>query len=588
MSSPRTDSAVTLRTWRWWTDPLVSGLVALAISMLVFGPILGHLGDSWGPGDMLSHYVNVANWSLLGYQPTIRFGFPGGMDLNLVPGIDITQNTAAALIYAITGNVFTGLNAVIILSFPVCAALAVTAFRLVGLTGWWAIALAQAFTFIPYHFGRVLGHTYLGLMYAAITGVMLALLIGNGRMRTWPTSVPTWLAMALLIVVTAWSNVYYLVFGVILMGAALITRVIRGDTAAQLLRASTLPIATAVLGAIGYLPALWARHHESMVGDFAARSAYESVTLAGNLAMALLPAPLSELPRMGYYNEAVRGLVADAPLTEATADTNWGTWITTAALIFSALWAVWRLRRHQTLPKQFTLVATLMLAALLFFIPWGLNALVAEFITAQIRGWNRLLPTLLLLTLLLAGVALAHTPRLLTKRSVAIGASVVIAVVVIEQVLPFQRIYASTAQRFAQDSAYARDYAEAIDTEVPGKCGVLQLPAMVYPENGRVEPELNDYEHFWLPLTNQVKDFSYGAVRFTTSAEMVPEVTVPITEAEIGQLEESGFCGIHVDTRGYPNKELSGLVENLTALTGGPATRGHDGEWLFFALPGTP
>ena len=45
-------------------------------------------------------------------------------------------------------------------------------------------------------------------------------------------------------------------------------------------------------------------------------------------------------------------------------------------------------------------IAYLIVVCLLFFVPWGLNYLIAGTITAQIRAWNRLTPIILLLFLL--------------------------------------------------------------------------------------------------------------------------------------------------------------------------------------------
>ena len=164
-------------------EAAISAVVALALSLIVFGPLLGDLDVGWSGGDMLSTYVNTATWGGFSYPVTTQFGAPLGMNLNYFPGIDITENTFAMIVNAVTGSTFLGLNLLLVLSFPLVVALAYLTIRMTGLQGPLAIALAVAVTFIPYHWGRGLGHTYLATLYSAVIGLALVLLIGSGLLE---------------------------------------------------------------------------------------------------------------------------------------------------------------------------------------------------------------------------------------------------------------------------------------------------------------------------------------------------------------------------------------------------------------------
>ena len=578
-----------MRTRAWanrglLTDSLLAAAITFALSMIVFGPLLPKVGDSWGPGDMLSHYVNVDTWAGFGHGVSTHYGFPLGMNQNLFPGVDITQNTFAAALSTITGNPFIGLNVLIVLSFPITAALAVVALRIVGLSGWWVIALGAAYTFIPYHWGRSLGHVFLGTMYAAVTGVILALLVGTAKLHRGHLTRGRLVAIAALIVITAWSNIYYAAFGLILTLAAVLFRVLKGDDRRQLGYALMPSIAIAVTTVIGLIPAIIARAGESGISQLGSRAAYESVSLAGNLAMALIPAPVSQLPYMGYYNEAVYGLIDDAPPLENISGTNFGTWIITAAAIYAVLWCGVTLRRGSKLPEDFQLIAFLTFISALFFIPWGLNALVAEFITAQIRAWNRMIPTLLLLLLLAGAVALRNSQWAAGPTARIAGPIVVLAVVLVEQVVPYRTVFSSTVERYSQETQWARDYAAATNAALPEQCGILQIPRMIYPENGTVPPELNDYEHFWLPLTNRNKDFSFGAVVFTEADSVTADIRGFPDPSALAAYEDLGFCGVHVDIRGIDEDRRERLLTTLESQLGGPVATGHEGDWFLFSL----
>ena len=566
-------------------DSFLAALTSAFLSAIVFAPIAGQVTNSWGPGDMLSHYVNVDTWSPLGHVVDTHYGFPLGINQNLFPGVDITQNAFASIVSSFTGNPFLGLNLLIIVSFPVVAALAVVALRLIGLTGWWAIALAISYTFVPYHWGRSLGHVYLGSMYAAVTGVIIALLVGTGRLRRDHLTRRTLIGLIFLVIITAWSNIYYAAFGFLLVSAAAAFRFLRGDSGRDLGRALVPALGVACVTIVGLIPALIARAGESDIGRLGARAAYDSVLLAGNLSIALLPAPTSELPYMGYYNSAVYHFINEAPALENTSITNFGTWITTAAAIFVIAWWLRQVRSRNPLPEGFLLISFLAGVTIAFFIPWGLNAIVAEFLTAQIRAWNRLIPTLLLLLLLAAGVALSRSRRLM-RTPVAVWVPLgLLVIILIEQVWPWRNVYVATIDRYAQETTLAREYAQATNNAIPEECGVVQIPRMIYPENGPVPPELNDYEHFWQPLTNRGKDFSFGAIAYTSADAVLSDIRgFPAPEA-INALRDVGFCAVHVDLRGIEEDRRATFVNNVQTTLGSPVATGHEGDWLLYELP---
>ncbi len=208
----------------------ISAALALLLSLIVFAPLLGSLDVAWAGGDMLSTYVNSAAWGGFSYTETTQFGFPLGMDLDYFPGIDITENTFAWAVNAVAGTTFLGINLLVIVSFPLVAALAYLVIRMTGLQGPLAIALAVAFTFIPYHWGRALGHTYLSTLYSAVVGLALVLLVSSGMfgrlMREGSTRrrVLAIVVVALMCVVVAWTGVYYVAFTLILGVFALLWR----------------------------------------------------------------------------------------------------------------------------------------------------------------------------------------------------------------------------------------------------------------------------------------------------------------------------------------------------------------------------
>lgn len=572
----------------------ISAALALVLSLIVFAPLLGSLDVAWAGGDMLSTYVNSAAWGGFSYAEMTQFGFPLGMELDYFPGIDITENTFAWVVNGLAGTTFLGVNLLVIVSFPLVAALAYLVVRMTGLQGPLAIALAVAFTFVPYHWGRALGHTYLSTLYSAAVGLALVLLVSSGlfgrlmrqgsrRRRALAIAV-----VALMCVVVAWTGVYYVAFTLILGVFALLWRFAQRARWSELAADAVPFVATATLALIGFLPAWLTLRSDPPMSPLGERMVSESFTNAGSLVMAILPAPESSLPRMGYYNEAVLTAFADAPFGESTAITNFGSWVTALALlVFLAALAIRARRpRSSSAPRDdigLGLIAYLTVVVVLFFVPWGLNYLFADLVTTQIRAWNRLLPFLLLLFILGAAVAVRRT-RLATSWALALPiALVLLGLTAIDSVYPYRAAYAGSVAEAREATEAGRAYASAVNAAIPGKCGVLQLPHMAYPENGRTQG-VNDYDHFFTAITNEGKEWSYGSVKSTDAGVWAAQLPQVPSANQVARLREAGFCAIHVDSRGFTDDELPGVVGELERRYGAPAATGFDGEWLLYSI----
>lgn len=575
-------------------EAAVSAVLAFGVSLIVFGPILGRIDVGWGGGDMLSTYVNSANWNGFAYDVSTQFGFPLGMNLNYFPGIDITENTFALIANAVTGSTFLGINLLIVLSFPLVAALAYLTIRLTGLQGPLAICLAIAFTFIPFHWGRALGHTYLSTLYSAVVGLALVLLVGSGTferlLRTGPRGrrIGFAIAVAVMVLTVAWTGIYYVAFTLILGAAALLWRWAQRTSWRSLLLDAVPFAGIGVLSGLAFLPALLTLRGDPPLASLGERLPYESVTFAGNLAVALLPLPQSSLPGFDFYNRSVVEAIGAAPYGESSVITNHGTWITTAAVLV-LVGALVLQRRRSVRPPESTMRVTvgftayLITVTVLFFVPWGLNYLFAGTVTAQIRAWNRLLPFLLLLFLVGAAAALRHTPaarRLVLALPIGLG---IVGLTALDSVLPFRQAYADSVNRAAAMTYAARDYAADVNKAIPAHCGILQLPYLAYPEQGTVG-DIGDYDQFWTSISNPGKDWSYGSVKFTDASVWASQLPQVPTDEQVDLLRQAGFCGIHIDTRGYISEELAPILDNLATRFSAPVATGADGAWLLYAI----
>ncbi|MDA9227360.1 hypothetical protein N9P34_02255, partial [Actinomycetota bacterium] len=446
-----TNSTSTRARNSWWWEASVTSFLAFFLSLIALAPALRNITSAWGAGDTLSSYVNANQWNGLWFSNSKEFGYPFGMNSNLFPSIDITQNSFAHLVSMIFANPYLGINLLLVLSFPLVGSLAYISIRLTGLRGPLAIALAISFTMIPFHFSRGIGHIYLGVLYSAVTAVILAQLIGSGRVNNWLTRDPVRsrrntvskrVALVVLVLVTAWSGIYFAVFGLILMFTAWLWNLAQGQRGTSPLRNAVPIVATASLVVLAYIPALIARVADPPFAPLAVRLPYESVIFAGNLAAGILPAPIGSF---NLYNSNILEAFAAAPDLENTDVANFGTVITLIALITIALAVFTPLRRN------LGLLTSMLAASILFFIPWSANYLFAALLSPQIRAWNRFLPIILLIVLLLAATILANWSQQ-KKHKIAswVIATAIICITTVTQIMPFTSIYREATHAAAQ------------------------------------------------------------------------------------------------------------------------------------------
>jgi hypothetical protein len=299
------------------------------------------------------------------------------------------------------------------------------------------------------------------------------------------------------------------------------------------------------------------------------------------------------------YNDFVFNLFKDAPPDEPNLMSNYGTWITTTALVVMLVGMVLRFRRLHATPANpveqsspditsppqasITFVAYLIVVLVPLFMPWGLNFFSANFITSQIRGWNRLVPILLLFFILGAAATLAHTRWSHKMKVVLPLAAFLVVVTVLEMVLPWRNLY-SVVPGWGRDKiAAAYAYADSVNKAIPGRCGVLTLPLMLYPNNGPVMPNMDDYDHLLIGMTNPDKPISYGAIRDTPASAWQLDYTGAPTPDQVAALKQKGFCAIHLDTAGF--QDPATIEQQLTDRLGPPVAVDPTGRWKMFELP---
>lgn len=585
----------------WRRRTLVESVTVVVLAQVLFflglGGGLDRLRAPLGRGDMLFSYAIGFLFSRGAPFGNNDLGYPFGLELRYFPTTDHLPNAVAGLVSALTGDPFLGLNVVYALSFPATALAALWMLRIAGLRGPMGVLLSLALTFIPFHWLRI-EHVYLATMYSAVLGVCLALLIGTGeveRRLTSPHRVRHAIGLGAVALLIATGGVYYACFAVLLAGVALVWRFAHGARWRGLLIDVAPVVATVVLLGLALLPSVLYVRANPPTYPVAGRLPVESVLYSGSLALALLPAPLSKIPGFGVVNDFVTRAYQDGAAAE-TSGVKWfadsGSFFTVMALAFTLAGVVWVARRRAqgrsvvSAPGDVTfgLVGALTLVVIGFFVPWGLNYLFAFGVTGQLRAWDRLIPVLY--ALFFVGAAVAWRQFGLPQRGwrTWVVAAVCGVLLLFDGVAPYRAPWGEAVAGGSAELKAAEDYATAVNDAVPGRCGVLQLPLMRFPEEAPING-LNNYDHFLAALVNSEKEWSHGSMKDTRESTWQDSLSEGFDVSMLDELAEGGFCGIHVDKRGYTATEYSALSRELRDALGAPVATGHGGDWSFYAIP---
>jgi hypothetical protein len=586
------DPSPATATWaRAWNDITIVFTLSSLLTGLLLWPSRALLGNPLGPIDPLALAAGG------GLRWTVNeVGFPFGMSvIPYFPTLEYSQNALNQFFQLFTDNPYLPGNLVWVLSYPLTAVAAWWVAKLVGTPRPLAIALAVSYAFLPFHSIRGMSHLYLATSWPAALGVGLSVLVGAGRVprirgvRLRSIGGGQAAGLIALTLIVSLSGIYYAFFGLLLMTLALVWRFACGYPVRSILREAVPLVMVGAIALVALSVIAVAARSAPPSQPVAVRYPYESNLYGGDLSFLLVPSPLTDVPGVKQLARPFDRYVI--PNLERQSYGQFGSIVTTTSVVGLLVGLVVLRRGRQRQPdltpgldNQTGLLLVLIVGSAAFFAARSLNFLFALYVTPAIRSWDRLLPYLLLL-LPLAAISLARQLDLLTGRRAQLLAAVAIVLVTVpDGVTPYATaINRALAKTHAATSA-AEQYATAVNAATPGRCGVLQLPYVAFPESPP-KHHLADYEHFLVALGNPLKQWSYGGVKYTIQSAWADALRDDLTESTLPALAEVGFCGVHLDTRGYSAKKAPLIEARLTGLLGAPVARGLGGRWQFYRLP---
>lgn len=492
--------------------------------------ILSNLASPIQHGDMLQ--VIQYQYSMISHGGVSQnFGFPLGQNLGFYPMFNSALTICIYLLFKIFNlSIFESINIMITFSFVLNAAVFYKIARVIGFDRLLGSVYASAVATLPFGFARVahFDFVFFGIMVIPLIQVIRVYLSLNFRRR--------YIVLSGLIL--GMFNPYYVVFGVLATIAFTLFAIRNSSrkTTRSLILANTLTILASGLALF-----LQAFGYKLLTGLFSAktvnRSIIDTYTYSGDFFLGVTPLPWTKnlflVPLNGSGNFPV--------LTEAQGWSNYGSILTLCAFVLSLIGVYFRGHLVKIHRDTLMMLFGSLLVLLSFFIRGGLNIFFAEYVHPSIRSWNRLLPLIQALMILIALYWLTHT----VKARKMLWLPIVILLLFTQSM--------ATAQIPIQDNRFKKEIETSgkilRDNFSPG-CAILQLPLMGYPEVPPIE-KMSAYDHFLLALESENLKYSYGAVKNTESLSYQYENYSLGNQNLYETLKKDGFCGIIFDRNGF-------------------------------------
>jgi hypothetical protein len=534
-------------------------------------------------GDGLVHTALVKGIAEEGPVHLTRIGAPFGAEIADWPmGMWLPLGMTSLLYYA-TGHAGTALNLYWLLAIVLTGLSAQWALRRLGAPPGEGFVVALLYSFLPYVFYRNTSH--FGTMYFLVPLVALLCLRVAGLTPGEPSRGERWVTLAACLA-QGLAYVYYAFFSCALLVVAAALGWWRSRRK-DLLGLAASGLLLLVIGtAIPLVPsvAYWARYGRNPA------LAYKQLAHADVYALKIrhLLTPIPDHPIAAFRAVAARVAQGGFPNENENTTAKLGLVgsIGFLALLATALGAA--VGAHH-LDDRFGPPAALTLAALLVGQVGGFGSIFNLFVTADIRGYNRIFVFIAFFSLYAAACLLARTRVLLAARRGGrwAGAALLLAVGVfgvLDQVpvRSLAAIRALGAAQFAEDEAFVK----VVESRLPAGAMVFELPHGSIPLDLTAAPPRFLYDGARPYVSSASLRWSWGSINGRTGEWQLSVSKLPVA-VMVRRLALAGFEGIWIDRWGYPARSrlpAADLEQALVEAAGSDLLKSSQGRYSFVLL----
>lgn len=536
-----------------------------------------------GDGLFVYALIDLVKRGALLYDP--KFGFPSGTDWSFYPLSDWTQLGIGAFFDALFGK-GSGLPLMYIISFPVTYYLAYLCFRTLHFTRVTSSLVSFSFTFLPWHFLRF-GHVLLATTFGVVSGILLLIRVFLANKIYSKKDIALNLLLASI---TALSGGYFAFYSLVAMlFAVLVTFPAKKYLIHVYVKKIIWPSITAIIFLMSQIPFLLSLPEGESRANVSTRQVFESQLYGGRVINLITPYYETHVPVLRDLLQRARLLPIDS---ESGLPSNFGSISTTLSFLVFTIYIFFILRKKilyknveqiHSHSSEILILSTAFIGLLALFITYGPNLIFSSVITPQFRAWNRMTPILHLLILIISALVLRDfTKRYkFVKNKIFKYTFLITALLIIyfDQLawIGSGRIFVETGK---EKTLVATKYMNKVNTLETSSCPVLQLPIVAFPENPPMNRML-DYEHFFVPLIDDKRSWSYGAMKNTKNDIFAKYRAKQDWESLFEFAQAKGFCLVHIDKSGFRSgkeiQEIEGFLGELLVAS-------EDSNWLMYRI----
>jgi hypothetical protein len=567
---------------------VLTAIAALVLAVLALKVWRGDLDVPFAYEQETQYYLMLAKAmeDHGGYFENPSLGAPFGQELqDFAVGTD-RLNLDLLRLLGLLGSPALAVNLFFLLTFPLAAAAAFLAFRLLGVARAAAVVCSLLFALAPYHFERGEGNLFLSAYWVVPLGayLVLATLAGEPlfRRREGATGPLAWASGRTLMTVAfclavASTGLYYAAFtSLLLAGAALIALVARIGRAAVAGAAICLALILAVV--LVHLSPSLAYRWDNGANPGAERHPRESEVFALKFSDLVFPV---DLHRLEPFARFVADYKAATPIrSEPMALGPIAAAGFVGLLIVGLVVLVGRPARAGPPVVRHASAATLI--AFLIGTVGGISTVIALLVTPQLRAWNRISIFIAFFAFLAVAVALGALGRRLGTQPLRFAAYGAVLAAVLVFGLWNQVTYAHTPP-YELATAYEldRSFVREIEERLPADAAVFQLPYVPFPESRRV---VDLYENDLLRgyLHSDDLRWSAGATKGRPE-DWADDLAGLPTATVVDAAAAAGFSGLYIDRFGYADRAAA-LENEVRARLGSQPLVSRYGRHSFFDL----
>ncbi len=511
-------------------------------------------------------------------------GFPFGSNLLDYPMSD----TGSFLILKALGLIFktpqAAMNLYFLIGFPVTFVCSYVCLRTLDVLCPFSVAASLLFVFLPFHFQRVPHLFYTWYFVVPIFFYFGFRLFSSKLFGLWKeTARSQALLDALVLFSLASFGAYYAFFGCLLLSISSVSGAMRNKTYSNFVLGFVASCIVSFGVFINIAPNIYHRMTAGRNLEFGHDAPSDSETCGLKLVQMLLP---RQNHRIGRLSRITERYSKTFPLVNENATSALGF---IGALGFISLLCV-AIALMSGLHVDDRLVFFSVVNIFLFFFATvgGFSALFALLVTPLLRGWNRI--SVFIGFGAIAGIFLALQISLekffleaqVKKLIWPIAVGILIAGFLDQTVpAPLSDNNAIRAE-FESDHLFIRK----IETLVPPKSAIYQLPYMPFPEVPPIH-QLMDYGLSRGFIQSHSLRWNYGGMKGRDGDMFFRLLSQQPLVKQLKVVKRLGFRGVYIDRRGYEDhgKEIETNLANLLGIS--PSVVSKDNQLSFFLIPTT-